>query len=173
MKTNTWFHVTSGSSELRIPDVFEPELQPHDYIVRVEGTGNSTLRITGAIPTFQFKRAVQFRAFSLTSACQTLGRVIDRLKEREEYNSHYRDFLCGSLSEVEFEKVADQFAYAPAIANPFELAPQIAALLKYTSHEFSTTEVADLLKAREEDVDEAINLQLPLVFATSRDLTTA
>ena len=136
----------------------------HDHILRVQTT-NATISVS-SVPTASFteaiRHAVDSQSFFLHGTCASLGKVIDRMKDREEYNNHYREYLLGNLSEDEFEKVADRYAYTPCVADLLQLSGQIHALLTYTTHEFTKDEVADLFQVRHEDVEQAMSSQLPL-----------
>ena len=92
-----------------------------------------------------------------------LGAVIDRLKIRENYNLHYRDFLLGQMSEQEFEAVAEQFAYTPKIVELGELARNVQVLFDYTREEFTSSEVAELFRVTQDDVEQALR-QMPLLL---------
>jgi hypothetical protein len=135
-----------------------------DHILRVQTT-NATISVSG-VPTASFTKAIRHavdtHSFFLYSTCNSLGKVIDRMKDREEYNNFYREYLLGNLSEEDFEKVADKYAYTPCVANLVQLSGQIHALLAYTTHEFTKDEVADLFQVRDEDVDKVMSAQLPL-----------
>lgn len=138
-----------------------------DYVVRVQTT-NSQISVTSVATASlanAFRTALHSNSLLLQGSCQTLGKVIDRLKDREEYNNHYREYLLGNLSDEEFERVAEKYAYTPKVANLLELSEQINTLLAYTTHEFTKDEVAELFQARDIDVEKIISAQLPLFAA--------
>jgi hypothetical protein len=138
-----------------------------DDIVLIRTT-NTEISV-GSFATSSLLKAIQHvwhtaqnaTAATLRQDCLVLGGVIDRLKAREEYNNHYREYLLGNLSEEEFEDIAGKFAYTPNAANLVELSAQINALLTYTTHDFTKDEVAELLQVSDEDVNRAVT-QLPL-----------
>lgn len=140
-----------------------------DWVYRVWTTPNDQLQVKG-LTTEQFSTTL-IQLFNAENtryvfACKTLGGVIDALKTREIYNTYYRDFLTGSLTQDEFDKAAADLEYAPIAQDASELSPRLQLLVDWTTSEFTPSEAAELFRTDEESIDRAMK-QLPLPLSHS------
>jgi CRP-like cAMP-binding protein len=130
------------------------QIMPHDYLARISGTSIETLDLTALHPTEAVVGSFQDFLQRIVEKESTLVAVIKKQKNLIDYNSYYISYLSNQITEDEFYKIAEGFAYSTQQScDEADIEKKTMSLLGTTGLSFSVSDLSYFWECSEEIID--------------------
>jgi len=137
-----------------MPNANDSPLMPFDYLVRLRFSGVPLENIDIDIhPTEVVMRSFKDFLEEIKKRNSTLVEVIKKQKNLIDYDGYYNSFLLNQITEDEFKKIAEDFAFSPTSCDESEIEKKTLVLLYTTGISFSVTDLSYFWGCPEEQIE--------------------
>lgn len=145
--------ISNDSDFTTAREVYIPSI-PFDYLVRLRFSEVPSENINIAIHPTEVVMS-SFRDFleKIEETNSILVEVIKKQKNLMDYNGFYNSFLLDQISEDEFKKIAEDFAFSPTSCDESEVEKKTLVLLHTTGISFSATDLSYFWSCPEEQME--------------------
>jgi len=130
--------------------------KPLDYLARFSGAFVENLDLIAIHPTEAVISSFQDFLKRIGERESTLVEVIKKQKNLIDYNSYYISYLLNQISEDEFYKIAEDFAYSTQPCDESDIEKKTLLLLEKTGDSFSSSDLSYLWGCREEIIESVL-----------------
>jgi hypothetical protein len=137
-----------------MPNANDSPLMPFDYLARVRFSGVPLENIDIAVhPTEIVMRSFRDFLEEMKERNSILVEVIKKQKTLTDYNGFYNSLLLNQISEHDFKKIAEGFAFSPATCDESEVEKKTLVLLHNTGISFSAADLSYFWGCPEEQIE--------------------
>lgn len=130
------------------------QIMPFDYLARISGASIEELDLTALHPTEAVVGSFHDFLQGIVEKESTLVEVIKKQKNLIDYNSYYISYLSNQITEDEFYKIAEGFAYSTQRAcDEADIEKKTMFLLGTTGLSFSVSDLSYLWECSEEIIE--------------------
>jgi hypothetical protein len=127
-----------------------------DYLARFSGDSIGNLDLIAIRPTETFVSSFKDFLKGIGERESTLVEVIKKQKNLIDYNSYYISYLLNQISEDEFYKIAEDFAYSTQAWDESDIEKKTLLLLEKTGDSFSSSSDLSYLWGCSEEIIESV-----------------
>lgn len=127
-----------------------------DYLARFSGDSIGNLDLIAIRPTETFVSSFKDFLKGIGERESTLVEVIKKQKNLIDYNSYYVSYLLNQISEDEFYKIAEDFAYSTQAWDESDIEKKTLLLLEKTGDSFSSSDLSYLWGCSEEIIESVL-----------------
>lgn len=132
------------------------QIMPFDYLARFSGASIENLDLIAFRPTATVVSSFKDFLKGIGERESTLVEVIKKQKNLVDYNSYYISYLLNQISEDEFYKIAEDFAYSTQPCDESDIEKKTLLLLGTTGVSFSSSDLSYLWGCSEEIIESVL-----------------
>jgi hypothetical protein len=132
------------------------ESLPYDYLARFSGVSIEKLDLIAIRPTKAVTNSFKDFLNTIRERESTLVEVIKKQKSLADYNSYYISYLLNQMSEDEFFRIAEDFAYSVQPCDEPDIEKKTLLLLGSTGVPFSTSDLSYFWGCSEEKIENVL-----------------
>ena len=130
--------------------------KPFDYVARFSGASIENFDLIAIRPTETFVSSYKDLLKGIGERESTFVEVIKKQKNLIDYNSYYISYLLNQISEDEFYKIAEDFAYSTQPCDESDIEKKTLLLLGMTGVSFSSSDLSYLWGCSEEIIESVL-----------------
>jgi hypothetical protein len=130
--------------------------KPLDYLARFSGASVENLDLIAIHPTEAVISSFQDFLKRIGERESTLVMVIKKQKNLIDYNSYYISYLLNQISEDEFYRIAEDFAYSTQPCDESDIEKKTLLLLGTTGVSFSGSDLSYFWGCSEEEIESVL-----------------